>query len=184
MSTNTFPRARRSTKGYDILQVEDFLEDAKRAYAAPAGTPAVLTSSDIRRTGFNLRRGGYAPAAVDAALERLEDAFAARERANRLQTAGHEAFAADIRARAQEILARVARAKRRKFKRASTFTLGYRTKEVDEFCARIVDYLQYGKPLTPDEVRTVSFRVVKGGYRESQVDALLDAVIEIMLAVR
>ena len=73
MSTNTFPRARRSAKGYDILQVEDFLEDAKRAYAAPAGTPAVLSSSDIRRTGFNLRRGGYATEAVDAALERLDD---------------------------------------------------------------------------------------------------------------
>lgn len=184
MSTNTFQRARRSAKGYDILQVEDFLEDAKRAYAAPAGTPAVLSSADIRRTGFNIRRGGYATAAVDSALERLEDAFAERERSTRLQLAGQEGFAAEIRARAQEILGRVARGKRRKFKRASAFTLGYKTKEVDEFCERIVDYLQYGKALTPDEVRTVSFRVVKGGYRETQVDALLDAVIEVMLAVR
>lgn len=184
MSTNTFPRARRSAKGYDILQVEDFLEDAKRAYAAPTGTPAVLTSSDIRRTGFNLRRGGYATEAVDAALERLEDAFAERERATRLQVTGPDAFAADVRTRAQEILARVARGRRRKFKRVSGFTLGYKPKEVDAFCERIVEYLQYGRALTPDEVRTASFRVVKGGYRESQVDALLDAVIEIMLAVR
>ena len=184
MSTNTFPRARRSTKGYDMLQVEDFLQDAKRAYAAPAGTPAVLTSHDIRRTGFTLRRGGYTTEAVDAALERLEDAFAERERAVRLQVQGSDAFAAEIRARAQEILARVSRAQRRRFKRVSAFTLGYRPKEVDVFCDRIVEYLQYGKPLTPQEVRMVSFRVVRGGYRESQVDALLDAVVEIMLAVR
>lgn len=184
MSTNTFPRARRSAKGYDILQVEDFLEDAKRAYAAPAGTPAVLTSSDIRRTGFTLRRGGYATEAVDAALERLEDAFAERERAGHVRVAGQEAFAGEIRARAQEILARVARAKRRKFKRVSGFTLGYRPKEVDAFCDRIVAYLQQGGDLTVSEVREVSFRVVKGGYNEAQVDAVLDAVVEIMLAVR
>jgi len=33
-------------------------------------------------------------------------------------------------------------------------------------------------------VRTVAFRSVKGGYRESQVDYLLDSVIDVMLAVR
>ncbi len=59
MSANTFPKARRGSKEYDPAQLEDFLDDAKRAYAAPAGTPAVLTAAQIRNTAFVLRRGGY-----------------------------------------------------------------------------------------------------------------------------
>ena len=39
-------------------------------------------------------------------------------------------------------------------------------------------------PLSPDEVRKSTFRVVRGGYQEQQVDAMLDAAVEVMLAVR
>jgi DivIVA domain-containing protein len=35
-----------------------------------------------------------------------------------------------------------------------------------------------------DEVRTIAFRPQKGGYRETQVDLLIDAVVNVMLAVR
>ena len=70
--STTFPKTRRSAMGYDIAQVEDFLEDARRAYSSAAGTPAVLSSNGIRSTAFALQKGGYATASVDAALERLE----------------------------------------------------------------------------------------------------------------
>ena len=40
MST-TFPRARKSRLGYNVDQVEDFLEDARRAYAADPSEPTV-----------------------------------------------------------------------------------------------------------------------------------------------
>jgi len=183
MSTNTFPRARRSAKGYDIVQVEDFLEDAKRAYSAPADAQ-VLTSKQIRSTAFLLKRGGYDTAAVDAALERLEDAFAERERATTLAIVGQAAYGQEIRATAQEILERVARPARHRFKLVSGFTLGYRAKDVDAFTDRVSAYLQGRAALTPEEVRAVSFRVVHGGYREAQVDALLDALVEVMLGVR
>jgi len=37
--------------------------------------------------------------------------------------------------------------------------------------------------VTPEQVRAVAFRMQRGGYREAQVDAVLDAVVEVMLAV-
>ena len=184
MSSNTFPKARRGTKGYDPAQVEDFLDDAKRAYSAPAGTPAVLTSKEIRATAFAMRTGGYSTEHVDAALERLEDAFAERERANAVAAVGEQQWYGSVRGLAQEVLDRVAREPRHRFKRVSAFTRGYHLGEVDAFCDRIVDYFQNGLPLAPDEVRRATFRVVRGGYHEQQVDAVLDAVVEVMLAVR
>ncbi len=184
MSSASFPKARRGTKGYDPAQVEDFLDDAKRAYSAPAGTPAVLTAKQIRNTAFTLRTGGYSTEHVDAALERLEDAFAERERESVVATSGEHIWYGQVRGIAQEILDRASRTPRRKFKRVSGFTRGYHLGDVDEFCGRLTDYFQNGLPLGPDEVRRASFRVVRGGYQEQQVDAVLDAVIEVMLAVR
>jgi DivIVA domain-containing protein len=48
---------------------------------------------------------------------------------------------------------------------------------------RIARYLESGESLTVEQVRTVAFRMQRGGYDEVQVDAVLDAVIEVMLAV-
>ncbi|MCU1637163.1 MAG: transporter permease, partial [Cryobacterium sp.] len=39
-------------------------------------------------------------------------------------------------------------------------------------------------PVTVDDVRTAVFRPERGGYREEQVDAVLDSVVDVMLAVR
>jgi DivIVA domain-containing protein len=38
--------------------------------------------------------------------------------------------------------------------------------------------------MTVDEVRTVAFRPRKHGYREAQVDLLLDSAIKVMQAVQ
>ena len=38
--------------------------------------------------------------------------------------------------------------------------------------------------MSVEQVRTVVFRSTKRGYNETQVDLLLDAVIDVMLAVR
>ena len=182
--STTGPKTRRAALGYDIAQVEDFLEDARRAYSSAAGTPAVLSSNGIRSTAFALQKGGYATASVDAALERLEDAFAARERDTVIAAKGERVWYERVRAEAQEILDRVAGAKGARFDRVSGFTLGYDRKGVDAFCERLVDYFQNGQALPIDAVRTVTFRSVRGGYREAQVDAVLDAAIDVMLAVR
>ncbi|CAH0326653.1 hypothetical protein SRABI128_05476 [Microbacterium sp. Bi128] len=60
---------------------------------------------------------------------------------------------------------------------------GYSVHEVDIVADRIARYLVAGDPITPEQVRSVAFRLQRGGYRETQVDAVLDAVIEVMLAV-
>lgn len=182
MST-TFPRSRKSERGYNIDQVEDFLEDARQAYSATDG-PVAMSAQSIRHTAFNMQKGGYSPSHVDAALERLEDAFAARERERLLAQMGEEAWYGRARQTAQAVLDRLDRPLGRRFNRVSWLTLGYHPADVDSFCRRLTRYFQDGKPMSVEEVRTVAFRVKRGGYSEVQVDLVLDAVIDAMLAVR
>ncbi len=183
MST-TFPRSRKSRLGYNVDQVEDFLEEARRAYTADRGNLGVVSAQSIRTMAFGMQKGGYSTAHVDAALERLEDAFAVRERERALAETGDAAWYANARSSAQEILNRLARPAGQRFSRTGIFTDGYDPKAVDEFANRLVGYFQHGKPMSVDQVRTVVFRTKKRGYNEQQVDLLLDAVIDVMLAVR
>lgn len=183
MST-TFPRSRRSRLGYNVDQVEDFLEEARRAYAADRGELSVVNAASIRHTAFAMQKGGYSTSHVDAALERLEDAFASREREKAFASAGDAAWYAQARGAAQQILDRLARPTGQRFSRSGPLTWGYHPKDVDAFADRLVGYFQHGKPMSVDQVRTVVFRSKKRGYKETQVDLLLDAVIDVMLAVR
>ena len=182
--SSTFPRSRKSRAGYDVDQVEDFLEEARRAYTADASQPNVLNAESIRTMAFSMQKGGYSTAHVDAALERLEDAFALRERERAFAQEGDAAWYAQARGSAQAILDRLAREKGHRFSRVGPLTTGYSPKDVDAFADRLVGYFQHGKPMSVDQVRTVVFRGVKRGYNETKVDLLLDAVIDVMLAVR
>jgi DivIVA domain-containing protein len=182
--STTFPRTRKSRRGYNIDQVEDFLEEARRAYTSDKATPAVVNAQNIRTTAFAMQKGGYSPTHVDAALERLEDAFASRERERAVDETGDEAWFTRARSIAQEILDRLSRPARHRFDRMSFLSNSYNRKDVDEFGDRLAQYFQNGKSLTVEEVRTVAFRPQKGGYREAQVDLLLDTVVDVMLAVR
>jgi DivIVA domain-containing protein len=182
--STTFPRTRKSKPGYAVDEVEDFLEDARRAYSADRSAPTVVSAESIRRTAFDMEKGGYSIAHVDAALERLEDAFAAREKERAVAEVGDQAWFGRARVTAQEALDRLDRPWGHKFKRMSGLTLGYHPKDVDEFGERLTAYFQDGKPMSVDEVRTVAFRTRRGGYNEVQVDLFLDAIIGVMLAVR
>ena len=64
--STTFPRTRRSRLGYNVEQVEDFLEDARRAYGAGTGELTVITAATIRSMAFAMQKGGYLTTAVDA----------------------------------------------------------------------------------------------------------------------
>ncbi len=183
MST-TFPRTRKSKAGYSVDQVEDFLEEARRAYSADRAAPTIVTAESIRRTAFDMEKGGYSVTHVDAALERLEDAFAARERDRAFSEIGDQAWYGKARSTAQEVLDRLDRPRAHRFKRTGALTLGYNPKDVDAFADALVSYFQDGKPMSVEEVRTIAFRTRRGGYNETQVDLLLDAVIGVMLAVR
>ncbi|MHB1172918.1 MAG: DivIVA domain-containing protein [Lacisediminihabitans sp.] len=183
MST-TFPRTRKSRRGYNVEQVEDFLEEARRAYSADRSAPTVVNAENIRTMAFAMQKGGYSTTHVDAALERLEDAFAGRERERALEESGDQAWYTEARGTAQQILDRLARPVGHRFDRVSILSNGYHRKDVDAFADRLVRYFRDGKPMSINEVRTIAFRPQKGGYREPQIDLLLDSVVNVMLAVR
>lgn len=182
--SSTFPRTRNSRRGYDIDQVEDFLEDARAAYNSEPGAPVVLDAEAIRRTSFALHKGGYSPTHVDAALERLEDAFAGRERDRARAMAGDDAWFAAARSNAREIIDRLARPRGQRFRTVNFLSGGYDRKQVDAFSDRLSDYFLKATPMSVDDVRTISFRPRRGGYSEVQVDHLLDSVVAVMLSVR
>ncbi|MFD3445763.1 DivIVA domain-containing protein [Microbacteriaceae bacterium 4G12] len=179
----TFPRAGRSVPGYDVAQVDGFLARARRGYDGEGGAAGVDAAA-IRHTSFRMRRGGYSPSHVDAALERLEDAFAARERERGVARMGQEAWLRQARDRADEITGRLARPDGEKFRRVGRMSGGYDPAEVDRFLIRVQRFFSDNRPMSVDEVRQVVFRTRRGGYSEAQVDLLLDAVVDVMLAVR
>lgn len=177
----TFPLTDAKTLGYKPEDVDAFLERAREAFQ---GTDQSLTSSDLRTVSFPLTKGGYATAEVDTALERLEDTFADRERDARIAAVGQDAWNADARESAQEILNRIGRPRGRRFRRGNPFAYGYNTSDVDEFTDRVLSFFTAGEPLSRADVRGATFRPQLRGYDESQVDSLLDELVRVMLAVR
>lgn len=176
----TFPETRGSTKGYDKRAVDVFLTRAREAFEAGSEP---MTAAEVRQAAFPLVRHGYVIAAVDAALGRIEDAFAAREREAVVSADGAHAWVGQTRETAQIVLDRLSRPKGRRFDRVGPLRYGYRIDEVDMVADKLARYLETGEAVTVEQVRAVAFRMQRGGYREVQVDAVLDAVIEVMLAV-
>jgi DivIVA domain-containing protein len=176
-----FPVMHGRERGYRRDAVEAFMARAREAFERGDDT---VDARAVRQAGFPLVRGGYQIAAVDAALGRIEDAFAARERQAAIAAEGPEAWVERARAEAQVILERLARPAGRRFDRVGPLSFGYAPKEVDIVADRISAFLQDGDPLTAEQVRSAAFRMSRGGYREEQVDALLDAVVDVILAVR
>ncbi|UWF78487.1 MULTISPECIES: DivIVA domain-containing protein [Microbacterium] len=176
-----FPLTSGREKGYHRAAVDTFLEAARRAFENDRDE---LTAEDVRTASFPLVREGYVISDVDAALGRVEDAFAARARERAVREQGVEQWVARAREEAQVILDHLGRPRGHRFARTGFLTFGYRVDEVDHVADRIAGFLRDGDALTVDQVRTAAFRMQRGGYREEQVDALLDATVEVMLAVR
>lgn len=70
-------------RGYHRAAVDTFLASARRAFESGGDE---LSAEDVRIASFPLVKGGYVVADVDAALGRVEDAFAARERERVVRT--------------------------------------------------------------------------------------------------
>ena len=179
--TAPFPDAPGRRKGYEKHAVDAFLAQARAAFEAD--DPEALRSAEVRAAAFPLVRHGYAIAPVDAALGRIEDAFATREREYAMSQRGARAWVAESRTVAQEVLDRLTRPRGHRFERTSVWHYGYRVDEVDLVGDKIARYLAAGEPVTVEQVRSVAFRMQRGGYREAQVDAVLDAVVETILAI-
>lgn len=189
--TATFPTAAKGQLGYDVDEVDAFLAEARRAYTSAADpaahgdeVPAAVDAGVIRRTAFTMKKGGYSTKHVDAALERLEDAFASRERERALAAGGETEWYRDARSTAEQLVARFDRPEGHRFDRVGRLTQGYHPDDVDRLVRRLQAYFTAGQPLSIDDVRSSVFRAKRGGYREAQVDHVLDAVVDVMLAVR
>lgn len=181
---DTFARSRRLANGYHTDQVDAFFARARVAFEH-AGGPSAVTSWHVRTVGFDLVRGGYDVEAVDGAMDRLEDAFAERERKRGVKRAGEQGWLEDVRERAQMLTPRLRRADGQRFPCARGWEVSYDPSDVDRLCRRLSGYLSAGEPLSVDEVRRAVFRSRRGsrGYREAPVDAFLDRVVEVMVAV-
>lgn len=177
----TFPLADSKSLGYDQSAVDAFLDRARQAFQ---GTDTSLTSSDLRAAAFPLVKGGYLPTEVDSAVDRLEDTFADREREVQIAQIGLDRWNAEARESAQEILNRIGRAAKRRFRRSGLLSYGYSVADVDAFADRIHDFFTAGAHLSRSEVRSIVFRPQLRGYDESQVDFLLDELVRVMLAVK
>jgi DivIVA domain-containing protein len=177
-----FPRVTNRVKGYDVHEVDDFFERARSLYEVSREGSNPLTSGQIREVSFRLVRGGYSSSHVDDALDRLETALAEHERNLAIVQYGERSWLIGARETADEIALRLGRKPRQRFARSSVFDQGYRVRDVDLFASAILDYVGSGKPMMVSHVRSVTFRAQRGGYREDQVDALLDALVELMLA--
>ena len=178
-----FPEAPRRSKGYDKHAVDAFLSRAKDSFDRPVGEEGTLSAAEIRQVAFPLVKRGYAIPSVDSALGRIEDAFAARERQAVVTRAGAREWVGRSKELAQVVLDRLSRPKGERFDRVSILRYGYRVSEVDLVADKIAAYLESGDDVTVEQIRSVAFRMQRGGYREMQVDAALDAVVEVMLAV-
>ena len=94
---------------------------------------------------------------------------------------GGEAWLSEARTTAQVVSNRLARPEAAL--RPGEPWRSVRVREVDRFADKLARYFRDGWPISIDDVRTVVFTTQRGGYRESQVDLVLDAVVDVMLAV-
>lgn len=179
-----FPRVRFYQKGYSPEDVNDFLEEARQAYEG--GIPASeFSSATVHKAMFTLKRGGYDPLSVDAALDRLEAAFLSRDRADHVAVNGEQAWLDHVADRATTLYPRLLRPEGERFAHPEKGQVGYRASDVDVFMDRLARFFDDEEMLRVDEVRNATFRAAKGedAYVEGPVDAYLARVVEILLAV-
>jgi len=185
-ATAPFARVGRREYGYNVRQVDEFLARAREHFNAMDAEGGRITSRDVRAMSFEPARGGYEPVAVDAALDRLEDVFAQRERDALIDAEGEEAWLAQIGRVSAVLRGRLHRAPGERFRRpAKRNAPSYNVDDVDALCDELRGYLENDRPLSVDVVRRAVFREAKGedGYEESQVDAFLDRAVELMAAI-
>lgn len=171
-----FSRSGKRKRGYKISQVDEFLKLAREQYTD--SSRALITSLDVRTVRFELEKDGYSISVVDAALEKLEDVFAANEYSKEFVKVGSLEYSEDLAELRELILTRCNRSKRRKFVRRIWPNRGYSAKQVDNFCSQLGKSLETKAGLSVKEVRSATFKSKRGGYAEYQVDVFLEKVVE------
>lgn len=180
--TPGFPLTSGRTRGYQRKAVDAFLARARASFEGYGDGPQV-TAAEVRTVSFPLVRNGYVIASVDAALGRVEDAFAARARGDAISTGTGNIWVAQSRASAQSILDRISLPRGERFARVVWPKRGYRVDEVDVVFDKLAAYFRDGRPVTVEQVRSVAFRRQRHGYSEAQVDGMLDTAVDVILAL-
>ncbi len=181
-------RAAKRKWGYDAEQVDAFLERAHRLYE---GEGAQLTQHDIQNVSFELVKGGYVIAQVDAALARLERAVVDKQTTWEISQHGRVAWKAQTEDLFKKLDAHAEREPGERFKPGEGKTPSYDRKQVD----RVIDKCltkaagelgleqiseEDSKAIADMNAQTISnvvFTQRKGkkGYDERQVDYYLAA---------
>lgn len=178
-----FERVESDEIGYEPSHVDAFMARARNAYEGSGK----LSVEDVRQARFATVNGGYATDQVDDALDRLEDALADSEREAFVSERGDEDWSALLTERTEELLGRADRAPGERFRRPSrSDAQSYDVDQVDEFCDRLAEALRAPEgeaQLDADDVRRAAFASAEGrkGYEEGQVDAYLDAAVDVLL---
>ena len=159
---SSFPRATGLAKGYDVAQVDAFLDarpewrgDARPRSGRSASTwsAAATTSRPSTRpwTGSRTRPGG---------------ASATPTRPG----SGSRGFYDLVTGHARTLRARLDRPHGDRFPRAAALTAAYDVQAVDELCDQLAEYFDGQLAMAPDQVRTISFRGRRGsrGLRRGQ----------------
>jgi DivIVA domain-containing protein len=169
----------RDTYGYHRRQVDAFMTRARVAYEGAGG----LRSADVRRMTFDAVKGGYAADQVDDMLDRLEDALAHAEREDRIRSEGEDAWSARVQGSVEILRGRLERPDGERFRRPSRAgATSYDVGDVDALCRRLLGRFEGRDPLDTNDVRRAVFSAANGvqGYDEAQVDAFLDASIDLL----
>ncbi|RKI87681.1 DivIVA domain-containing protein [Bifidobacterium pseudolongum] len=197
--TTTIARVGKRKKGYDVHQVDAFLEQAHALYEADG---IQLHRSDIQDASFDIVKGGYAISQVDAALERLEQAVTDKQTQYDIAQLGRVAWKAQTEAQFQELDRHAQRAEGQRFAPAQPKTPSYDRKQVDRLIDRVLakaeaelERISAGSSgrqgpeadptLTSQYVEDVSFTQRKGkhGYDERQVDYYLNACVNLLASL-
>lgn len=175
MSAN-FLKTQPDELGYNPADVDPVIELARRQFADPASR--VLSASDLRAAQFGLVKGGYQIAAVDQALERLDDAFAVNEAKRLTAQRGHHGAFLYLEELKATLVARAERPAGHKFKRNPFWFKGYSKHQVDLLLAQVAGYFAGTDRIGVEQLRRTVFSPRWGGYVENQVDAYIDRVVE------
>ncbi|WP_291382565.1 DivIVA domain-containing protein [Demequina sp.] len=181
-----FPRAGFMRTGYHLVQVDEFFDRARAAYERPMLDDGGLSALDVRRAAFDITRGGYQTAPVDAALDRLEIAFATRAREQYVRAHGHDAWMNQLAERAQVLYPRLRRPRGQRFRPPVKSREGYDASEVDALMERLIAFFDTGESLTPEDIRHATFtrRGKRGAYDERTVDAFLARAVDILMGAQ
>ncbi|MBT1165355.1 DivIVA domain-containing protein [Bifidobacterium simiarum] len=188
-------RAGKRKWGYDVAQVDSFLERAHHLYE---DDEPKMTQEDIQNVSFALEKDGYVISQVDAALNRLEKAVVDKQTQWDVNAFGRVAWRAATERLAHSLYPRAERPVKERFADGQDKKPSYDRKQVDRLVDQLVGKIRRDlgesdgqlsdaqrkadAELSSTQVANIIFtqRTGKKGYAERQVDAYLNRAVQVL----